>query len=138
MLHQLTVLEAQHRRLYIGARQESANRWVNVDGTLLVNIDHALLPVEEPYGKDFLVFNFSSNTMHWGFQPVRGDEPLLFICEAHINAVQRLVGDNRTITYGIEVTDRNRIPRGPYFIKQPTDATFDLSKRKIYNDISLR
>lgn len=76
--------------------------------------------------------------MHWSFEPVRGDEPLLFICEAKIIAVQRLVTENRTYTYGIDVSDPERIPRGPYFIKQPIDATFDTSKRKLYNDISLR
>lgn len=53
-------------------------------------------------------------------------------------AVQRLVTENRTYTYGIDVSDPERIPRGPYFIKQPIDATFDTSKRKLYNDISLR
>lgn len=76
--------------------------------------------------------------LHWGFEPVRGDEPLLFICEANIGAVQRLVSENRSFTYGIDVADPEKIPRGPYFIKQPTDATFDTSKRKLYNDVSVR
>jgi hypothetical protein len=131
-------VDPQHRRWYIGAHQQSANYWVNVDGTQLGNMENAFLPVNEPYGKDFLAYNFSAERMHWGFQPVRGDEPLLFICEANIRSIQKLVSDDRTYTYGIEIRNPEQIPRGPYFIKQPVDATFDTSKRKLYNDISLR
>lgn len=69
---------------------------------------------------------------------MRGDEPLLFICEANIAAIQRLVHQDRSYTYGIDVDNPERIPRGPYFIKQPTDATFDTSKRNLYNDVSVR
>jgi hypothetical protein len=137
LINQLNNMDPQHRRWYIGAHQQSANYWVNVDGTQLGNMENAFLPVNEPYGKDFLAYNFSAERMHWGFQPVRGDEPLLFICEANIRSIQKLVSDDRTYTYGIEIRNPEQIPRGPYFIKQPVDATFDTSKRKLYNDISL-
>lgn len=131
-------MDPQHRRWYIGAYQQSANYWTNADGSQLVNMENAFLPVTDPYGKDHLAYNFSVELMHWGFQPVRGDEHLLFICEADIRSVQRLVLDDRTYTYGIEITNPEQIPRGPYFIKEPVDATFDSSKKQLYNDISLR
>ncbi|RZB39944.1 contactin [Asbolus verrucosus] len=137
LVNHLNALDPQHRRWYVGAHQQSANYWVNVDGSQLANMENAFLPVMEPYGKDFLAYNFSVEKMHWGFQPVRGDEPLLFICEANIRAIQRLVSDDRTYTYGIEVSNPEQIPRGPYFIKQPVDVTFDTSKRNLYNDVSL-
>lgn len=138
IIHQLNWLDPQHRRWYIGAHQQSPNYWSNPDGTQLVNMENAFLPELDPYGKDYLAYNFSKEHMHWGFQPVRGDEPLLFICEANIASLQRLVSDDRTYQYGIDIDNPERIPRGPWFIKQPEDFTFDLSKRKIMNDASLR
>lgn len=138
LVYQLNSLDPQHRRWYVGAHQQSANYWNNADGTQLANMDNAFLPVYEPYGKDFLVYNFSTYKMHWGLQPVRGDEHLHFICEANIASIQRLVSDDRTYTYGIEIDNPERIPRGPYFIKEPVDATFDTSKRNLYNDVSIR
>lgn len=101
-------------------------------------MENAFLPDIDPYGKDYLVYNFSTDAMRWGFQAVRGDEPLLYICEANIASVQRLILDDRTYQYGVDIDNPEQIPRGPYFIKQPVDVTFDVSKRKIYNDTSLR
>lgn len=138
LIYQLNKMDPQHRRWYIGAYQQSANYYVNPDGSQLANMETAILEVDSPYGRDYLAYNFSRAFYHWGFEPVRGDEPLLFICEANILAVQRLVNEDRSYTYGIDVTDPLKIPQGPFFIKQPTDATFDTSKRKLYNDISVR
>lgn len=76
--------------------------------------------------------------MRWGFLQVRGDEQLLYICEAAVANLQNLVAEDRTYTYGVEVDNPEEVPRGPYFIKQPVDRTFDLSKRVISNDIYLR
>lgn len=101
-------------------------------------MENAFLPEPDPYRKDYLAYNFSRDIMHWGFQPVRGDENLLYICEANVAALQRLVTDDRTYEYGVEVDDPEKVPRGPYFIKQPKDVTFDTSRRKIYNDVTLR
>ncbi|XP_019880894.2 contactin-like [Aethina tumida] len=137
IIQHLNWIDPQHRRWYIGANQQGGNYYSNPDGKPFINVENAILPVENPYGKDYLAYNFSRTLMHWAFQPVRGDEPLLYICEAHIQAVQRLVTEERNYTYGIDVLNPERIPRGPYFIKQPVDVTFDTSKRKLYNDISL-
>lgn len=138
VIHQLNWIDPQHRKWYIGAHQQSPNFWVNPDGSQLVNMENAFLPDLDQYGKDYLVYNFSKEHMHWGFQAVRGDEPLLFICEANILSLQRLVSDDRTYEYGIDVTDPERIPRGPFFIKQPEDYTFDLKRRKVINFATLR
>lgn len=84
------------------------------------------------------IFSFSHEKTRWGFLPVTGTDLLCYICEAAITNVQYLTGDKRTYTYGVEIDNPEEVPRGPYFIKQPVDKTFDLSKRSISNDISLR
>lgn len=137
IINQLNWQDPQHRRWYVGAHQQSLNYWINPDGSQLINMENAFLPEYEPYGKDYLAYNFSKELVHWGFQIVRGDEPLLYICEASIISLQRLVTDDRTYEYGIDIDNPEQIPRGPYFIKQPEDVTFDTSRRKIYNDVSL-
>lgn len=138
IIYQLTWQDPQHRRWYTGVQQNGPNNWQNVDGTSLPYMEQAFLPDYDMYGKNNLVYNFSSASIHWGLQAVRGDEPLLYICEADIGSLQRLLSDDRTYQYGIDIDNPERIPRGPYFIKQPVDVTFDLSKRKIYNDVALR
>ncbi|CAH0562661.1 unnamed protein product [Brassicogethes aeneus] len=137
LINNLNWIDPSHRRWYVGAYQTSHNYYTNPDGKQFINIENAILPDnDEPYGKDYLVYSFSKKNMHWGFQPVRGDEPLLFICEGNIRALQRLVNDERTYTYGIDIVNPERIPRGPFFIKQPMDSTYD-TKNNVSNDISL-
>ncbi|KAJ8951441.1 hypothetical protein NQ318_006870 [Aromia moschata] len=86
LVQQLNKLDRQHRRWYIGALQQSANYYVNPDGTQLVNIENAFIDPDSPYGKDYLAYNFSRSLMYWGFEPVTGEEPLCFICEANIDS----------------------------------------------------
>ncbi len=45
--------------------------------------------------------------------------------------------EDRTFQYGIVVNDINRIPRGPYFIRQPVPVVFDLTRRKTLNQVTL-
>lgn len=137
IINHLNSIDPQHRRWYIGTHEQTPGYWANPDGTTLINMENAFLPELEPYGKDHLAYNFSKTEMHWGFQQVRGDEPLLYICEANIASLQRLVTDDRTYEYGIEVDNPEKIPRGPYFINQPQDYTFDLTKRKIVDYATL-
>ncbi|CAH1981417.1 unnamed protein product [Acanthoscelides obtectus] len=137
LINQLNKLDPQHRRWYIGAHQQSASYYTNPDGTQFVSAENSILAVDLPYGKDYLAYNFSRTLLRWSFEPVSGAELLLYICEANIGAVQRLVSQGRDYKYGVDVEDPQRIPRGPYFIKQPTDAIFDTSKRKLYNDITI-
>ncbi|KAK9889197.1 hypothetical protein WA026_004476 [Henosepilachna vigintioctopunctata] len=136
LIRELNAIDPQHRRWYIGAHQQQPNYWSNPDGSQFTNVESAILPDPEPYGKDYLVYNFTKD-MHWSFEMVKGDEPLLYICEANIAAVQRLVSDERTYTYGVEINDQKTIPRGPYFIKQPKDVTYDSAMGELYKVISL-
>ncbi|KAL1492741.1 hypothetical protein ABEB36_010948 [Hypothenemus hampei] len=142
LVQQLNRYDPQHRRWYIGAHQTSPNFYTNPDGSQLPSMESAFIRDETPrsYGSpetDFLVYKFSKKLMHWGLEPVIGDEHLPFICKAHVAAVQRLRADERDYAYGSEIIDPERIPRGPYFIKEPEDVIFDTSKRNLYNDISL-
>lgn len=137
IMHQLNMIDPQHRRWYTGVHQQSPNYWINPDGSQLVNMDNAFLPDPDPYGKDYLAYKFSLEQMRWGLEVVRGNEPLLFICEANIVTLQRLVTDDRTYEYGIEIDNPERVPRGPYFIKEPKDFTFDTSERRRVNYATL-
>lgn len=65
----------------------------------------------------------------WGFERVRGDEYLLYVCEVAVSRLHHLVVDDRTHEYGLEVRDPEKVPRGPYFVKQPVNAVFDESSR---------
>lgn len=142
LVQQLNRYDPQHRRWYIGAHQTNPNFYSNPDGSQLPPMESAFIRDDVPTGygspeTDFLVYKFSKKLMHWGLEPVVGDEPLPFICKANVAAIQRLKADERDYAYGTEIFDPERVPRGPYFIKQPEDAIFDTSKRNLYNDISL-
>ncbi|XP_057652877.1 contactin [Diorhabda carinulata] len=138
LTNQLNTIDSQHRYIwYIGAHQSSPNTYTNIDGSQLANIEKAKSDAEFSYGKDYLAYNFSRNHLRWVFEPVVGDEPLLFICEAQIGILQRLVVEDRNFMYGVDVTDPEKIPIGPYFIQQPVDATFDISRKNLYNDVSI-
>lgn len=139
LIYQLMWQDPQHRRWYTSARQQSPQYWTNDgDGVQLTNMDNAFLPHQyDSLGKDYLAYKFSSDLKRWGFEMVSGEELLLFVCEAHVSKLLFLIGDDRTYTYGINVDDPDKVPRGPYFIKEPVDKTFDLSKNSISNDVSL-
>ncbi|XP_069694656.1 contactin [Periplaneta americana] len=138
LVNELLWQDPQHRRWYTSARQQSPEYWVNDDGSQLVNMENAFLPEQQStLNKDYLVYSFSNQLKRWGFEKVAGDAPLLFICEAPIEKLHYLVVDDRTYQYGVDVENPEKVPRGPYFIKQPRDVVFDLSKREITNDVSL-
>lgn len=63
---------------------------------------------------------------------------LLYICEVPVTKMHYLVTDDRSYEYGIEIVDPEKIPRGPYFIRQPSDTVFDVGTRKGSNDVTLR
>ncbi|XP_060516307.1 contactin [Cylas formicarius] len=138
LIQQLNRYDPQHRRWYIGAQQQSPNYYTNPDGSQLPTMEGAILD-DKPTSaiSEYLVYKFSKDLLHWVLQPVNGEEYLPFICQASVTAVQRLHVNNRTYTYGTDIKDPERIPRGPYFVRQPIDATFDTSKRKLYNYVSL-
>lgn len=85
-----------------------------------------------------LCYSFSNSLKKWGLERVTGEELLLYICEAPLTKLHYIVADDRTPQYGFDVEDPLKIPMGPFFINQPIDVVFDLSKRKITNDVSLK
>lgn len=66
-----------------------------------------------------------------------GDRYLLYICEIPVNK-QHLIIDERSYQYGYNIDDLQKVPRGPYFIKQPSDVVFDGSRIAITNDVTLK
>jgi hypothetical protein len=62
---------------------------------------------------------------------------LLYICEIPLNK-QHLIVEERSYKYGYNIDDQQKVPRGPYFIKEPTDVVFDSSRMSITNDVALR
>jgi len=80
---------------------------------------------------------FSESLKRWGFERVRGDEYLLYICEVPVNKMHHLVVDDRTHEYGLDVSDPEKVPRGPYFVKQPVNAVFDESGRRTQQYVTM-
>lgn len=76
--------------------------------------------------------------MHkWGFEKVPGDRYLLYICEIAVD-MQHLIIEERSYQYGYNIDDPLKIPRGPFFIKQPTNMVFDGTKKAVTNDVTLK
>lgn len=65
----------------------------------------------------------------------------LFICESKVlynpENINLKLDDKRPFHYGLDIKDFEKIPRGPYFVKQPNDTTFDTSKNRLINDVTL-
>lgn len=92
--------------------------------------------------KSRLVYGFSTLRDKWMFIPTRPAQKHLFICESEelwdINNINLIAEDNREFDYGIEVVDVLKVPRGPFFIRQPVDTVFDTSRRSIRNYVTLK
>ena len=139
ILNQLQWQDPQHRKWYSGVRLQGGY-WSNeADNSQLINMENAFLP--EPndgtYGRDFLAYSFSNSLKRWGLEKVTGRDEFLYICEASISVLHNIVEDDRTYEYGIDIDNPLKIPRGPYFIKQPVSTVHDFSKEKVNNDVSL-
>lgn len=48
-----------------------------------------------------------------------------------------MVIEERTFTYGIDIDDPEKIPRGPYFVKQPEPVVYDLQNSKTTKDVQM-
>lgn len=131
LVHQLLWQDPQHRRWYVGGRQQSPDYWVNDgDGTNMADLENAFF-ISTDYvsvQKEYLTYRFSNEIKRWGFEPVMGDEPLLYICEVPVTKLHYLVVDDRTHEYGIDVVDPEKVPVGPHFIKQPENIVYDTAK----------
>lgn len=92
--------------------------------------------------KDRIVYGYSREKSRWLYMPTYDFENNLFICESHslytIDNINVHADSQRKIDYGVEVIDPEKLPRGPYFIKQPRDTTYDTGKRRVTNDVSIQ
>lgn len=70
-------------------------------------------------------------------EKVTGDEHLTYICEAPFSRLNHLVAEERTFAYGSDVEDPEKIPRGPYFTRQPQDVVYDLQSAKDTKDVTM-
>lgn len=117
---------------------QDTNRYYNRFDPILRKDQNPLYNME----KTRLVYGYSRVRDRWLFLPVYEFEQHLFICESHQlfnpNNINIKQDDHRGFDYGIEITTEfAKIPRGPYFVNQPNETTFDTGKRKIRNDVSL-
>uniref|UniRef100_A0A182UGL9 Contactin n=1 Tax=Anopheles melas TaxID=34690 RepID=A0A182UGL9_9DIPT len=91
--------------------------------------------------RNYLVLGFNMHKEKWQFYPVTGEEQYLFVCESRAlysqDNLNTLLEDRRQFDYGLEQTDAEKIPRGPYFIRQPVDTTYDTGKASITRDVTL-
>lgn len=91
--------------------------------------------------KDRLVYGYSREKSRWMYMPTYDFENNLFICESlqlyNVENVIAHADSQRKIDYGIEVIDPEKLPRGPYFIKQPRHTTYDTGKRRVTNDVTI-
>lgn len=117
---------------------QDTNRYYNRFDTIVRKDQNPLYSME----KTRLVYGYSRIKDRWLFIPVYEFEQHLFICESHQlynpNNINIKQDDHRGFDYGIEITtEYSKIPRGPYFVNQPNETTFDTSKRSIRNDTTL-
>lgn len=80
--------------------------------------------------------SYSNQLQKWGFEKVPGDRYFLYICEIPVTK-QNLIVEERSYQYGYNIDDQLKVPRGPFFIKQPSDVVFDGSRKAITNDVTL-
>lgn len=78
---------------------------------------------------------YFSYTDKWGLEKVSGDEHLTYICEAPFIKLSYLVAEERSFSYGIDVEDPEKIPRGPYFVRQPQNVVYDIQNAKDTKDV---
>lgn len=76
----------------------------------------------------------------WGLLKVTGYDLMLYICEVPLAQVPYIDQhiDDRDFDYGLEVDDVRKILKGPYFIQEPEDVVFDLSRNILRSYVSLR
>lgn len=112
--------------------------WNNIGG-LQSPITDAQGNLLSEYGRDRLVYGYSSRKDKWIFIPSYDFERHFFICESkHLYSQENVYekqDDKRTIMYGQEYAEDHKIPRGPFFTRQPNDTTFDTSKVRLINDV---
>ncbi|XP_060843865.1 contactin [Rhopalosiphum padi] len=139
LINQLLQQDPQHRQWYVSGKQTSPGVWLNdVENNIqLIDVESALLPEQHTtLNRDYIAYTYSVQLQKWGFEKVPGDRYLLYICEIPLNK-QHLIVEERSYKYGYNIDDQQKVPRGPYFIKEPKDVVFDSSRMSITNDVAL-
>lgn len=132
-----------NNRLYIANRNQNSNQFTNQQTNPLLNrpgLNYNMY--DRLLQKDRVVYGFSREKNRWVYMPTYDFENNLFICESTllytIDNVIAHADSQRKIDYGVEVIDPEKLPRGPYFIKQPRDTTYDTGKRRVTNDVYIQ
>ncbi|GFS41753.1 contactin [Trichonephila inaurata madagascariensis] len=131
--------DPQHRRWYTSGRDDGDNVWVwDSDNSLFTDTDALFLPMQNTSYLRFAAYNYSDLAYKWGLQKVDPTELMAYICEISKEKLNQLIITERDIDYGIQVLDKEKIPRGPYFTQEPQPVIFDPSSRKLVNDVALK
>lgn len=139
IINTLMKLDPQKGSWYAVAHQQSLGVWSNDDGSQLSGLENAFFDISSstdtsPYSmtapRDYLVYTFSHHDGRWGLAPVDGFRYNHFICEGQSQRLKYLIDEQRSFTYGLETYDPERIPRGPFFIKEPVDTIYDPMRSK--------
>ncbi|XP_023243533.1 contactin-like [Centruroides sculpturatus] len=122
--------DPQHYRWYTSGISDDDNSWIwEGDNTKFSNIDLLLNPLNElGYGRR-VVYNYSTSANKWGLSRVLPQEELPYICEIPLEDLDNIILMERDISYGVLVTDEEKVPRGPYFIEEPKSVIFAQSDR---------
>ncbi|XP_077497058.1 contactin [Amblyomma americanum] len=131
--------DPQHRRWFTSGFESGDNLWTwEGDNAQFSNIDNLWLPHQDVQLWKFASYNFSTEHNRWGLQRVAPGDELAFICEIPKERLFQIYIQERPLDFGYILTNREEVPRGPYFVEEPEEVIFDLSGRTTGNDISLR
>ncbi|KAG8191909.1 hypothetical protein JTE90_019843 [Oedothorax gibbosus] len=131
--------DPQHRRWFTSGRDDGDNVWVwDSDNSLFSDTDALFLPLQNNSYLRYAAYNYSELAYKWGLQKVDSTEILASICEIPKEKLNQLIVTERDIDYGMIVLDKEKLPRGPYFIEEPRPVIFDPSSRKLVNDVALK
>lgn len=131
-----------NNQLYIADRQRNFNALNNLNNLLNKNNNNYNNQFDTRLLKDRVVYGFSREKNRWLYMPTYDFENNLFICESQLlyslDNINVHADSQRKIDYGVEVVDPLKLPRGPFFIKQPKDTTYDTGKRRVTNDVFIQ
>lgn len=131
--------DPQHRRWFTSGFESGDNVWTwEGDNAQFSNIENLWLPQQDIHLWKYVSYNFSSELNRWGLHKVAPGDELAFICEIPKERLFQIYIQERPLDFGYILTNREEVPRGPYFTEEPQEAIFDLSGRSQTNDISLR
>lgn len=131
--------DPQHRRWFTSGFESGDNVWTwEGDNAQFSNIENLWLPQQDVHLWKYVSYNFSTELNRWGLHKVAPGDELAFICEIPKERLFQIYIQERPLDFGYILTNREEVPRGPYFTEEPQEVIFDLSGRSQTNDISLR